>query len=104
MVLKCLSVFTRCLWMTVIIAIIALVPEMVMAADYSTVVKGILQLEVVKSSITVGFAFYAFIKWIDFFQNFDSGKALTGIITPAILTFFAIKWQDVVKWIGFSNQ
>lgn len=54
-----------------------------------------------RNAITLGFGLFAFVKWVDYFANFQAGGgALTGLIVPGLATFMAFKWTTVLSWFG----
>jgi hypothetical protein len=52
------------------------------------------------NAVTIGFAILAFWKWIEFLQAFKADSALRDAITPALLTFLAFSWGDMLTWVG----
>lgn len=60
----------------------------------------ILTNQAVVTTITVAFAILAAWKWIEFFQGFQAESALSKAFTPAVLTFMAFAWGDVLTWVG----
>jgi hypothetical protein len=52
------------------------------------------------TTVTVAFGILAAWKWIECFQSFSASNFLTSAITPAILTFMAFAWGDVLGWVG----
>lgn len=53
-----------------------------------------------QTTVTVAFAILALWKWIEYLQDFQAQNALTRAITPALLTFMAFAWGDVLGWVG----
>lgn len=56
-----------------------------------------------KPIVTFGLGVYAGWKWFQYFANFSPGSAFTDIIVPAVMTFLAFKWTDVLKWFGITG-
>ena len=84
-----------------VVALALFMPETALAQDARNL-KTILQDRQFRDAITLGFGIFAFIKWIDYFANFDTGKALMGLIIPAMATFMAFKWTTVLNWFGLA--
>ena len=56
-----------------------------------------------KPIVTFGLGIYAAWKWFQYFANFSPGSAFTDIIVPAIMTFLAFKWTEVLKWFQITT-
>ena len=51
-----------------------------------------------RNIITIMLALFAMLQWIDYMSKFSPTDAFPKIITPAIATFFALKWDMILTW------
>lgn len=52
-----------------------------------------------KGAIDLGLLLLAGFRWFDYFAEFDPASAFKRIIVPAVLTFLAFQWVDVLRWV-----
>lgn len=86
-------------WVMAISAMMLIMPEMAHAQNLNKILND----GIFKSIITFGLGIYAAWKWFQYFANFSPGSAFTDIIVPAVLTFLAFKWQEVLKWFSITT-
>lgn len=86
-------------WLFVLAMVMFFIPEFAMAQN----VNKILNDGYFKPIITFGLGIFAAWKWFQYFAGFDPGRAFTDIIVPAIITFLAFKWQEVLKWFSITT-
>jgi len=54
----------------------------------------------VSNTLTFLLLFYAFYLWFEWGHNLEPKSALKTAWLPAMVTFFALKWQEVLGWFG----
>lgn len=86
-------------WVMAISAMMLIMPEMAHAKTLSNLFID----DIFKSIITFGLGIYAAWKWFQYFANFSPGSAFTDIIVPAVLTFLAFKWHEVLTWFKITT-
>ena len=82
-----------------ITALMLVVPESAQAQNVGKVISD----GTFKPIISFGLGLYAAWKWFEYFANFAPRSAFTDIIVPAIITFLAFKWADVLKWMTITS-
>jgi len=86
-------------WVIALSAMILVIPEMAYAQNLNKILND----GTFKSIITFGLGIYAAWKWFSYFADFNPGSAFTQIIVPAVITFLAFKWLEVLKWFAINT-
>lgn len=57
---------------------------------------------VFKNIIDLGLLFLAAFQWFLYVNGFRPENAFKDIIVPAVITFMAFNWVDVLGWVGLA--
>ena len=52
-----------------------------------------------KNAIDIGLLIFAGWKWFGYFAGFNPDSAFKDIVVPAVITFLAFQWLDVLRWM-----
>lgn len=85
------------------IAIITvLMPEIALAQGTNaqkTNFASLLSNPLFKNAIDIGLLLLAGWRWFNYFSDFQPDSAFKNIIVPAVITFLAFQWLDVLRWM-----
>jgi hypothetical protein len=84
------------------IAIIAMsIPEVALAQNNAqkTNFSSLLSNPLFKNAIDIGLLIFAGWKWFNYFSDFNPDSAFKSIVVPAVITFLAFQWLDVLRWM-----
>lgn len=80
--------------------VVMMIPEMAFAGNSMQGNIGtLLNNPLFKGAIDLGLLLLAGFKWFDYFAEFDPKTAFRNVIIPAVLTFLAFQWLDVLRWV-----
>ena len=80
--------------------VIFLIPDPVYAAKAKSQLKKIIDSKFFAGAIDLGLIIFAAYQWFLYIADFNPGDAFKKIILPALVTFLAFQWKDVLKWIN----
>lgn len=91
-------------WMMVLVVMVlvsAMFPEFAFAGNngQQSSLKSLLSNPFFKSAVDFGLLVYAGYKWFMYFAEFDPASAFQKVLVPAVMTFLAFQWLDVLGWI-----
>ena len=97
------NVKTNYLVFTLLMAVM-MIPEMAFAGNSMQQNIGtLLANPMFKGAIDLGLLLLAGFKWFDYFAEFDPKSAFRNVIVPAVLTFLAFQWLDLLRWVGIAG-
>lgn len=83
-----------------LLMVVMMIPELALAGNSAQGNIGqLLNNPLFKGAIDLGLLLLAGFKWFDYFAEFDPKSAFKNVIIPAVLTFLAFQWLDVLRWV-----
>lgn len=81
---------------------LTLMPDVALAQSNAmkSNVGGLLRNPLFKNSVDIGLLLLAGWRWFEYFSGFQPDNAFKQIIVPAVITFLAFQWTDVLGWVG----
>jgi hypothetical protein len=95
-----MKIFTKNYLVFTLAMVAMILPELAFAGNAAQGNIGqLLNNPLFKGAIDLGLLLLAGFKWFDYFAEFDPKSAFRNVIVPAVLTFLAFQWLDVLRWV-----
>lgn len=96
-----MKIFTKNYLVFTLMMAVMMIPELAFAGNSAQGnINQLLSNPLFKGAIDLGLLLLAGFKWFDYFAEFDPKSAFRNVIIPAVLTFLAFQWLDVLRWVG----